>query len=139
MLMLGCAIAAAQEKGNWRAANQTAKSITGDVQISNEKIAINFATFTIAEIRSLTAAEMGAVSGDEASGSGNLYRLSVPATQKFLKKNTLCGSDETQWMATFVAGKSLRIVLFSGASMPVFTAEALTNSPNLCGTFDYVR
>lgn len=36
---------AQQENGNWRAANQTAKSITGDIGIAPEKIFINFARF----------------------------------------------------------------------------------------------
>jgi hypothetical protein len=56
-----------------------------------------------------------------------------------LHKNTLCGSDDAQWMATYVVGKDLQIAFFSGATMPVFTIDALANNPNLCGTFTYTR
>ncbi|MBS1821592.1 MAG: hypothetical protein JST61_06415 [Acidobacteria bacterium] len=131
----------AQETGNWRAANQTAKSITGDIGISPEKIFINFARFTMSRIRALRPAEVAAAfEADSATaGAGSLYRLSIPPEQKFLHKNTLCGSDETQWMATYVEGKTLKVAFFSNAAPPVFTLEALQNSPNLCGTFTYVK
>ncbi len=133
--------AVAQEKGAWRAASKTAQSITGDVALSDEKLAINFSSFVIAQIRRLEPAEMGAAFNADASagGSGNLYRLNVPATKKFLHKNTLCGNEDTQWMATYVAGKSLEIAFFSGPKMPVFTLDAMENSTDLCGTFSYVR
>ena len=51
----------------------------------------------------------------------------------------MCGSDETQWMASSVQGKTLQLAFFSGATMPVLTAEAVGNSANVCGTFTYVR
>ena len=49
---------AAQEQGLWRASNSTAKSITGDIALSDEKLNINFVTFTMAKIRSLEKAEL---------------------------------------------------------------------------------
>ena len=136
-----CLSAVAQEKGAWRAVSKTAQSITGDVALSDEKLAINFSTFVIAQIRRLEPAEMGAAFNADAAagGSGNLYRLNVPATKKFLQKNTLCGNEDTQWMATYVVGKSLEIAFFSGPKMPVFTLDAMENSTDLCGTFSYVR
>jgi hypothetical protein len=134
-------MAGAQDKGNWRAASSTAQSITGDVGISADKLFINFAGFTIAQIRSLQPGELNAVFEAEngAPGSGNLYRLSVPAEKKFLHHNTLCGSEETQWMATYFDGHSLHIAFFSGQKLPVMTPEAIANSTDLCGTFLYVR
>ena len=42
-------------------------------------------------------------------------------------------------MATYVAGKVLRVAFFSGDNTPVFTFESISNSPDLCGTFTYVR
>ena len=73
------------------------------------------------------------------SGSGYLYRLNVPATKRFLHKNSLCGSDDTQWLATFVEGRSLRVAFFSGTDAPVLTVDALANSTDVCGTFSYSR
>ena len=136
-----CLLAGAQEKGYWRAASSTAGSITGDVAISAERIAINFSSFPIAQIRILQPAELSALFAAEngSTGSGNLYRLSVPAEKRFLHKNTLCGSDETQWLATYVAGNTLHLAFFSGPKMPVLTPEAIANTIDLCGTFLYVR
>jgi hypothetical protein len=59
--------------------------------------------------------------------------------QRFLHKNTLCGTQDTQWMAAYVAGKSLQVAFFSGDDAPVFTFDAIAHSPNLCGTYIYVR
>jgi hypothetical protein len=140
--MLACSLSAvAQERGIWRAASSTAQSITGDVALSEDKLSINFSGFTIAQIRALEPGELSAVFAAEggAGGSGNLYRLSIPGDKKFLHKNTLCGSEETQWMATYVAGHSLHLAFFSGQKMPVFTPDAIANTTDLCGTFSYVR
>jgi hypothetical protein len=141
-LVVVCGVAAtAQEKGYWRAENSTAKSITGDVALSDEKISINLVSFTVSRIRGLEKEEASALfeADGVATGSGSLYRLSIPASRTFLKKNTLCGSENTQWMVTYVAGRSLRVVFFSGQNPPVFTPDAIANSTDLCGRFGYVR
>ncbi len=134
-------VATAQEKGTWQPLSTTARGITGAVSFSGEKIAINFSGYTLAQIRELQPAEIAAAFGVEgkSGGSGNLYRTSIPGNKRFLNKNTLCGSDETQWVATYVAGKELQLAFFSGTKMPVFSADAIGSSTNLCGTFGYVR
>ncbi|MDE1178509.1 MAG: hypothetical protein PW789_18200 [Edaphobacter sp.] len=139
--LLICTAALAQENGNWRAANQTAKSITGDIAITPEKLYINFARFTMSRIRPLKSDEVAAAFETEtaAAGAGSLYRISIPPETKFLHKNTLCGTEETQWVATYSDGKNLKVAFFSDAKPPVFTIDALQNSTNLCGTFSYVR
>jgi hypothetical protein len=131
----------AQEQGYWRAASTNAKSITGDITISETRITINFAPFTIASIRALKTAEVAAVfDADVNSGvQGTLYRLSIPSERRFLHKNTLCGTESTQWMATFVSGRNLQIALFSGLDEPVLTFDALANSSTRCATFTYAR
>jgi hypothetical protein len=136
-----CLIMTAQEKGTWRAVSSTARSITGDIAISEEKLTINFLNFTIAQIRRLDPKEINAVfeGTNAATGSGNLYRLDIPATKKFLRKNSLCGADDTEWMATFASGRSLQLAFFSGDKPPLFTPEALATSTNLCGTYSYVK
>jgi hypothetical protein len=142
LMLLVCGVTVlAQDKGNWRAASNTAQSITGDIGITADKLFINFAGFTMAEIRTLSPTELAGVfeAQSGAPGTGNLYRLNVPADKKFLHKNTLCGSEQTQWMATYVEGRTLHVAFFSGQKLPVMTAEALANSTDLCGTFLYVR
>jgi hypothetical protein len=136
-----CMTAAAQDKGYWRASGSTAQSITGDVALSDEKIAINLVSFTIAHIRALKPEEITAVFNpdDIAGASGSLYRVSIPASKKFLKKNSLCGSEDTQWMVTYVSGRSMRVAFFSGEKPPVFAADTIANSTDLCGTFSYTR
>jgi hypothetical protein len=131
----------AQEKGPWRAASTTAASITGDIAFSDTRVAINFAGFPIARIRDLEPGEVSAVFDvdSNAGARGSLYRLSIPAEKKFLHKNTLCGSEDTQWLAAFVGGRELHVAFFSGPKMPVFTPEAFANTTDLCGTFLYVR
>lgn len=142
MPVLTCSLSAlAQERGYWRAASSNAEAITSDVAISNTKISINLTSFTIAQIRKLQPAEINAAFDADigAGGSGNLYRLNVPAGQRFAHHNTLCGSDDTEWMATYVQGRNLQIAFFSGSSMPVLTPDALANSTNVCGAYSYVR
>jgi len=139
--VLCCLPAPAQEKGYWRAASTTAQSITGDVTLAADKMAISFSSFPIAQIRALEPGELSAVFDAEsgAGGSGNLYRLSIPGTKVFQHKNTLCGSEQTQWMATYVSGRELHLAFFSGPKMPVLTPDGIANSTDLCGTFLYVR
>jgi hypothetical protein len=140
--LLFCALtAAAQDKGYWRAASKTARSITGDVSLADEKIIINFAGFPMAKVRTLEKAEISALFDVDstATGDATLYRLTVPAAKKFLNKNTLCGGEDTQWMVTYVSGKSMRLTLFSGQKAPIFTFNAISNSTDLCGTFEYAR
>jgi len=133
--------AAAQEKGNWHAANSTAQSITGDVALADERISISFSGFPVARIRSLQPAEVSAVFEAEnaVGGSGSLYKLSIPASKKFMHKNSLCGAEDTQWMVTYVAGRSLHLAFFSGQKAPDLTPDAMVNSTDLCGIFSYTR
>ena len=141
-LALACSVACtAQEKGYWRSASSNADSITGDISISDARVTINLTSFPLAHIRKLEPAEIGAAfdADTHAAISGNLYRLNIAGTQRFLRHNSLCGSDDVQWMATYVLNKSLQVAFFSGNEMPVFKFEALENSTNRCGTFSYAR
>lgn len=141
LLIAGSIPAAAQDKGPWRAASSEAKSFTGDIAISDARLTINFSNFTIAQIRTLKPDEAAAAFDADRSvpGGGNLYRLDVPADKRFQHHNTLCGSDETQWMATWAFGSELHVAFFSGSKMPVLTLDALNGSSAVCGTFTYVR
>ena len=139
---LACAPSAtAQDRGSWMAASKNANSITGNIAIRESKLTINFLTFPIAYTRSLQPAEVAAVFEADANSAGNgtLYRLKIPAAQRFLNKNTLCGSEQTQWMATWGSGKTLSVAFFSGDNMPVFSFEAINKSTDMCGIFFYSR
>lgn len=137
-VLLFCANAVAQN-GYWKATSNTARSVTGDIAISGERLSIYFQPFTIADLRELTPEEITAVFNfDTPEGvQGKLYRLSIAADRKFLHKNTICGAEETQYMATAVQGKTLQVAFFSGSKMPSLKAEDLNNSTNLCGTYTY--
>jgi hypothetical protein len=144
ILVLACAVQCAaqgQEKGYWRAASNTAASITGDIAFSDLKVSIDFKSFPLAPVRSLQPPEVASVFDADATTAnpGKLYRLNIAALTRFLRHNTLCGSEDTQWMATYLTGKTLQVAFFSGDEPPVFTMDAMTNSSRLCGTFSYVR
>ena len=143
---LACALccaahANAQDKGFWRAASTETVKMTGDISIADLKVTINFTTFPLAAIRRLKPVEVSAVfDADVNAGiSGDLYRLRVPANQHIARRNTLCDGEDTQWMATYVTGRTMRVAFFSGDDMPVFTFDAMQNSTTLCGTYTYAR
>ena len=131
----------AQDQGYWRAASTTARSITGDITLSETSVAFNYMPFTIAHIRALQTTEVAAVfDADVNSGvKGNLYRLSIPSERRFLRKNSLCGTESVQWMATFVNGRNLQVALFSGLDEPVLSFDGLANSSTRCASFTYGR
>jgi hypothetical protein len=141
-LLFCCLITAqAEERGYWRAASNTARSVTGDVTLADEKITINFSTTTMSRIRALEPAEVSAVFDTDSAtaGAGSLYRLNIPAEKKFLHKNSLCGTEDVQWMVAYARGNSLQIAFFSGGKPPVFTFDAIQNSTDRCGTYSYVK
>ena len=132
---------AAQDMGYWRAVSNTAKGTTGDITMSPMRVIIDFSGFTIAQIRALKPEEWRILFDIDPSipGSGNIYRLDIPASKHFLHKNTLCGSEDTQYMVTFVNGNNLQVAFFSGAKLPELTPEAMNNNSNLCGTYSYTH
>ncbi|RZU42039.1 hypothetical protein [Edaphobacter modestus] len=142
-LLLTCCLTTthAEERGYWRAASSSARNITGDLTVAEEKLTINFYSTTMSRIRALEAAEVSAVfdTDSSAGGTGSLYRLNIPAAKKFQHKNSLCGSENVQWMAAYAAGNSLQLAFFSGDKPPVFTFDAIASSTDRCGTFSYVR
>jgi hypothetical protein len=140
--MLGTAGVHAQEdRGLWKAASSEAHVVTGDIAIGEAKVSINFLVFPLAHIRRLKPEEVSAVFDADVNAGieGTLYRLRVPARQFIQKKNTLCGTEDTQWMATYVTGHTMKVAFFSGDDMPVFTFDAMQNSRTQCGTYVYGR
>jgi len=140
-LALTTTLAAQQIRGPWRASSKNAQSITGDVAIAVEKIQIGFAIFPISQIRALDPAELKAAFDLDANpaGEGHLYKVNIPATQKFIRKNSLCGGETTEWMVAYIDGRTLKLSFFSSAKPPAFTPEAIATSTDLCGTYTYVK
>lgn len=141
LLLAGSMSAVAQEQGYWRAASSNANAITGDITIGSSRVTIDYFTFTLAPIRKLKPVEVSSVFDADVNAGieGMLYRLKVPPGQRFMHKNTLCGDEETQWMATYVAGRTLNVAFFSGDDEPVFTFDAIQHSSAVCGAFSYSR
>lgn len=134
-------LSAQEDRGLWSATSSNAHAITGNIAIAEAKVTINFLTFPLAVIRRLKPVEVSAVFDADVNAGieGTLYRLHVPGAQNFLHKNTLCGGEETQWMATYVTGHTLKVSFFSGDDMPVFTFDAMQNTTTVCGSFVYGR
>jgi len=141
LMLNGALFAAAQDRGNWMAASSNANRITGSIAIREAKLTIYFTNFPLAHIRTLQPAEVAALfdADTNSAANGALYRLNIPAAQRFLNKNTLCGSEQTQWMATWVSGKTLSVAFFSGDNMPIFSFDTISKSTDLCGIFFYSR
>ena len=124
------------EKGTRRAA-----SITGDIAISGSKISINMTSFLLSPARLIKPSEVAAIFDEaiDTAGNGQLYRLNIPAARRFVGHNTLCGTQDTSWMAVYAIHGELKVAFFSGDDAPLLTFDALQNSTSLCGTFTYVR
>lgn len=131
----------AQEAGLWRATSTNAKAITGDLGFGENKLILNFLQFPVSQIRPLTTDELLSVFNPDnpAAAVGHLYKLQISGDQKFLHKNSLCGSDTVEWMATAIIGRELRIAMFSGSPVPALTLDSMNNGANLCGTYTYTR
>jgi hypothetical protein len=141
MFFCGLTVASAQERGYWRAASNSARTVTGDITLGEEKLTINFFTTTISKVRSLDPAEISSIFDADASSPGvaSLYRLNISGEKKFAHKNSLCGTEDVHWMVAYSQSNNLQLAFFSGEKPPVFTFEAMTNSTDKCGTFTYVR
>jgi hypothetical protein len=141
LLSLVCTVARAQDQGAWRAASKTAENVTGDIALGSERISIDFFAFPIASIRAVSPTEVKAVFNLDATPAtpGVLYKLNIPATRKFLRRNNLCGTEDVQWMVTYGAGKELQVAFFSGNKMPGLDPETMMTTTALCGTYTYVR
>lgn len=134
-------VSAQEDRGLWSATSTNAHAVTGDITIGEAKVTLNFAPFPLAQIRRLKSVEVSAVFDADVNAGieGTLYRLHVPPGKYIVRRNTLCGGEETQWMATYVTGHTLKVAFFSGDDMPVFTFDAMQNATTLCGKFTYGR
>jgi hypothetical protein len=138
---LAARVGAQEDRGLWSAASTNAHAITGDITIGEAKVTLNFVAFPLARIRRLKPTEVSAVFDADVNAGieGTLYRLRIPGRQNFAHKNTLCGGEDAQWLATYTTGHTLKVAFFSGDDMPEFTFDAMQNATTLCGKFTYGR
>ncbi|HUB51549.1 MAG TPA: hypothetical protein VL986_05355 [Terracidiphilus sp.] len=141
LLIVAQLAALAQDKGFWVPESSSAKTITGEISIAETRLTMNYLNFPLGQIRALKPEEAGALFDADvnAPGGGYLYRLAVAADRRFLHKNTLCGTDDVQWMITWVQGRTLNVAFFSGANPPTLTMDALAGTNDRCGIFAYSR
>ena len=133
--------ATAQEDGPWRAASTNARAITGRYRLLSTKVHHQLHHFHH-QPRSVRS-KLRRSSRSSTPISPRAAAISSASTfqpiRRFLHKNTLCGSESTQWIVTYAQGRSLQVALFSGSTPPVLTVDALNDPSNLCGIFSYVR
>jgi hypothetical protein len=143
VLTLACAapVCAQEDRGLWKATSTNAHAITGDITIGEAKVTLNFIAFPLARIRRLKPTEVSAMFDADVNAGieGTLYRLRIPGRQNFMRKNTLCGGEDAQWMATYATGHTLKVAFFSGDDLPALTFDAMQNATTLCGSFVYGR
>jgi hypothetical protein len=126
------------------AISRTAEAITGDIEYSTDNaITILNKGYPLTLVHVLRGSEvedaarifsMSAPSADS-SALRALYRINIPAGDKFLNGNTICGTASTRWVISLSDNENVdiwNIAFFSGNSEPNLESEA-----NLCGTFRY--
>lgn len=141
MMLAATLCCGAQDKGFWRAASTNATAITGDIAFADNSITLNMSGYPMTQIRKLTPTEVAAVfDADLNEGrNGSLYRTNIPARERFRHHNTLCGTEDTLWVATYITGRTISVAFFSGLDEPRFTFDALMKSQDKCGIFTYAR
>jgi len=126
-----------------RAISHTAVSITGDIEIStDEAIVLGGKRYPSKLVRELQvdeireAARLFSVEPPRNSSALHaLYKTDIPATQKLLRGNTLCGDEDTTWIVSLTDDENPQVwnlAFFSGAREP-----DLDSLPGLCGTYRY--
>jgi len=126
------------------AISRTAEAITGDIEYSTDNtITILNKSYPSTLVHVLrgreveNAARMFSISAPAADSSAlrALYRINIPADDKLLNGNTICGTANARWVVYLSDDENLdvwNVAFFSGDSEPNLESEA-----NLCGTFRY--
>ena len=134
-----CWVCAAQENRTWHATSTTARSITGDVTLANAKMAINYSSWPIAQIRALQPSRTRSAAFDldgTPEGTGILSGWTSRRKAVSSSKNTLCGGRRCAVDGHLRGGSQPAAGVSSrGRRMPVLTGEAMVDGTNLCGTF----
>lgn len=129
------------------ATSRTAESITGDIGYSTDNtMTILNKRYPSRRVRELKGRDVEDVArmflidppAPDSSALRVLYRIDIPATDKMVNGNTLCGDEDVHWVVYMNSDEDLslwNVAFFSGESEPnLRTVEIDTN---LCGTFRY--
>ncbi|OQW57950.1 MAG: hypothetical protein A4S17_03990 [Proteobacteria bacterium HN_bin10] len=140
-------------RSQWRAANDDARSITGNLRVSLQDRRGGPLVFAFATGITIIAQPYNVVPADSRSGVGGqsfaavlggdprvdafLYRVNAENVTRSASNGGLCGEAVTTYLAVseFVDGSgrwTFKIAAFSGANQP-----PSNNDPQLCNTYSY--
>ncbi|SDB31984.1 hypothetical protein [Bauldia litoralis] len=125
-LLTGVAPAMAMDmNGKWVAASTTAMSITGDIEVSADKIVFE------------TGASLGL---KPVEGEAHLFTLaSATDNPVLLNGNTLCGSNAPpEYIAFAMYETSMILLAFDGPDVPKLNPDPL-DQDGICASFTYER
>jgi hypothetical protein len=126
------------------AISRTAESITGDIGYSTDNtMTILNKSYPSRLVRELKGRDVEDVArmfsidppAADSSALRALYRMDIPATDKLVNGDTICGDDDVHWVVYMSSDDNLNIwnvAFFSGDSEP-----NLQTQTNLCVTFRY--
>jgi len=136
-------VAQKSSKQVWIAASQTARSITGDITLTSDKLILAHTTFPLTFVRDVKkekledAGKIVDLSGSPSSA--RLFKTLVSRHSILLNSNTICGPDaDATWMLAVYNRGTLSLTFFSGAKEPNLDYKAAEASPYICGTYMYV-
>lgn len=129
------------------AISNTAYSITGDIGYSTDNtMTILNKSYPSRLVRELKGRDVEDVArmflidppAADSSALRVLYRIDIPATDKMVNGNTLCGDEDVHWVIYMSSDDNLdiwNVAFFSGDSEP--NLRTVETDTNLCGTFRY--
>jgi hypothetical protein len=142
-----------EQTAKWTPMSHTAYAITGDVMTSPDSISMASNSYPLVFVKDLhgdelqDSAQMQSLQMQPSQSiEGRLFRTSIPATAHLINGNTICGSDSAEWVLVLTtsvkgtgsdAGSRLYLAFFSGDAEPILQTQALDNSKDLCGTYNY--
>ncbi len=126
----------------WTAVSKTAMGVTGDLLVRPRSVAMAGHTIPLAFLHTLAGAPLQQAAAlfpvpVNSRLRGALYKVSVPATTSFMRRNTLCGKQRTTFFVLLTDGSDLQLAMFAGRNEPNLSANAVANSTEFCGTYSY--
>lgn len=142
-------------RSQWRAANDSARGVTGNLRVSLESVRGGPVIFAFANGVTVKAQPIAVVPADNRSGAGgqsyaaviggdprvdaHLYRVQTENVAASAARGGLCGADRARYLAVseFVDGSGrwvFRIASFKGERAPGVSGA----DPELCGSYAYL-
>lgn len=133
---------------SWTAVSRTAISITGDVRLKGETIALARQNFPLTAIREIDRSLLGDVARIVAMPppastqpiSAKLFKTMISRNVRLLHGNTICGPGaDAKWVLAVFANENLSLAFFSSRDEPKLDYAAIETGHDLCGTYTYVK